>query len=430
MTAGTLQLEDLVARASAGVTETAFMAALAVLLGHASPHGRERPLADALARWGRETYRGIDWIVDPLEGSSANVVARSVAGSASRELTLYCHLDTSLTGEMSVDRDITADTGDPPGFQLEPITRSLRGFGVGVAKAPAAAAIVAFTSASAALRERAIGHRLTLLLAACGTHRAAPDGARRTFGEGVRHALAKGWRPDAVLNTKAGPPGVLYEEPAAAYLEVRLRRAWTAALARRDAAPDGGLLRQTGAVVDAIEAWRTRYLGTHPATGQLAPEIAIGALRGGSTEKPDLLPGLLRISVYAVLLPEDDVDEAARDLARALAPTVEALPGSPTVSVDVYAAAPGGRCDPTSEVVRLTTAAAARHLGDVPPIARWSGATDGAIFLAAGIPTARCGPQVSRDDRDPRVEVVSLDQTLAAARAYVDVAIRFCGARA
>ena len=42
----------------------------------------------------------------------------------------------------------------------------LRGFGVGIAKAPSAAAIVSFLSAAAALRELAVPHRLTLLLAA------------------------------------------------------------------------------------------------------------------------------------------------------------------------------------------------------------------------------------------------------------------------
>jgi hypothetical protein len=35
------------------------------------------------------------------------------------------------------------------------------------------------------------------------------------------------------------------------------------------------------------------------------------------------------------------------------------------------------------------------------------------------------GPLVSRDERDPRVESVSLDELLACTRAYVDVAVRY-----
>jgi hypothetical protein len=182
--------------------------------------------------------------------------------------------------------------------------------------------------------------------------------------------------------------------------------------------------------MDAIESWRARYLAAHRPKGQLAAEVAIGAVRSGSSEKPDLLPGLLQIFLYLVLLPDDDVDDAARDLARALAPTIAALPGAPTVDVAVYAAAPGARGDANSDIVRLVTTAASRHMAAVGEVREWCGATDGAIFLAAGIPTARVGPQVTRDEADPRIEIVSLDELLAATRAYVDVAIRYFAATA
>jgi hypothetical protein len=57
-------------------------------------------------------------------------------------------------------------------------------------------------------------------------------------------------------------------------------------------------------------------------------------------------------------------------------------------------------------------------------VREWTGATDGALFLAAGIATARIGPVVTRDDVDPRIEIVSLDELIGAARAYAEVAIR------
>jgi acetylornithine deacetylase/succinyl-diaminopimelate desuccinylase-like protein len=222
---------------------------------------------------------------------------------------------------------------------------------------------------------------------------------------------------------------VLHEEPAAAYLRVRVTRPWEAALARRTAAPDGGLARHTGAMLDAIESWRETYLARHGPRGQLAAEIAVGALRSGSPDKPDLLPGLLEVFVYAVLLPGEDPAAVARDLGSFLAPRVEELPGAPRASVDVYANAPGGAGDASSEIVRLAGAAWERHVAAPAPVRGWSGATDGALFLARGIPTARVGVRVTRDRDDPRVEIVSLDELVGAGRAYAEVAVRFFGER-
>ena len=228
-----------------------------------------------------------------------------------------------------------------------------------------------------------------------------------------------------MLNVKAGPAGVLQEEPAAAYLRVRVRRSWSAALARRVVAPDGGLARSAGAIVDAIEDWRSGYLAAHAGRGQLAPEIAIGALRTGVPEKPDLLPGLFEAFVYAVLLPGEDPERVARDLANFLEPRLALLPGAPRAAVDVYASAPGGTADPAAQIVRITNEAWTRNVGRSAAVREWSGATDGAIFLARGIPTARAGVSVTRDEDDPRIEIVSLDELVSAARAYADVAVRY-----
>jgi hypothetical protein len=246
----------------------------------------------------------------------------------------------------------------------------------------------------------------------------------------VDHALASGWKPDAVLNVKAGPAGVLHEEPAAGYLRLRVRRPWSAALARRTVAPDGGLARHAGAVLEALEAWRTDYHARHGARGQLSPEIAIGALRSGSPEKPDLLPGLLEVFLYAVLLPDEDPLRVARELEAFAAPRIDRLPGAPSVTADVYAHAPGGATDPAAIIVRLAGEAWRRHVGETAAVRDWSGATDGAIFLARGIPTARVGVKITRDAQDPRIEIVSLNELTSAARAYADVAVRYFAGQA
>jgi len=91
----------------------------------------------------------------------------------------------------------------------------------------------------------------------------------------------------------------------------------------------------------------------------------------------------------------------------------------------VYASAPGGSADPSSEIVRLASNIWTVRFGQTEAVTEWTGATDGAIFLAAGIPTARIGPAITRDDDDPRIEIVSLDELVAAARAYAEIAIRY-----
>jgi hypothetical protein len=58
----------------------------------------------------------------------------------------------------------------------------------------------------------------------------------------------------------------------------------------------------------------------------------------------------------------------------------------------------------------------------------WTGATDGAVFRAAGIPTARIGAAVKRDGKDPRIEIVAMDDLMTLARAHVDIVVRYFAA--
>ena len=430
MTVVARDLETRLARARSEVREDKVLEVLAMLMKRPSPPGRERGLAEDVANWGARAGGDVAWEVDPLDDASANLVARSVLGDT-RELAMYAHLDTSLVGEAIGDFAITGELGPNAPFSFGE-DRMLRGFGVGIAKAPSAAAIVSFLSAARALRELAVPHRLTLVLAAGGTHRATPSDApapAERFGRGVAHALATGWRPSAVLNVKGGPRGVLHEEPGAAYLRVRLRSRWTAALVRATVAPEGGLVRHAGAVLDAIEMWRASYLRAHPPVGQLANEIVIGAIRGGTAAKADLIPGLLEVFVYAILLPTEDPARVARDLEAHLRGRVAELPERPSVEVEVYASAPGGTTDPASEIVRLANDAWLAHVGSDPrTVTGWTGATDGAVFRAAGIPTARIGAAVKRDGKDPRIEIVAMDDLIALARAHVDVVVRYFAA--
>jgi acetylornithine deacetylase/succinyl-diaminopimelate desuccinylase-like protein len=195
---------------AAAIDEHAVRHALALLVGKASPPGQERALAEAVAAWGRTSHPDFSWQVDPLDERSASLFARSALGAGAPELVVYGHLDTSLTGDAARDVGVTGLTTAAPPLRFDQTTRTLRGFGVGVAKAPSAAGLVAFAAAAGALRAQGIPHRLTLLLAAGGTHRAAPGRdtwpVRPRRGTRARQRVAARCGPEREGRAGGGPP--------------------------------------------------------------------------------------------------------------------------------------------------------------------------------------------------------------------------------
>ena len=146
MTATSLDIDALAMRAASSIDERALRDILVRLCARPSPSGQERALAEDLAVFGRREHRDLEWDVDALDAKSANLVVRSSLGNAP-ELALYGHLDTSLTGEASRDAWITGETSEPPPFAED--GDALRGFGIGVAKAPSVAPVHARTGAVA-----------------------------------------------------------------------------------------------------------------------------------------------------------------------------------------------------------------------------------------------------------------------------------------
>src|SRR5262249_3265032 len=145
------------------------------------------------------------------------------------DLLLYSHLDTSLSGDAVIDRPLGVfGPGPAPRSPSGPVRQgdTISGPGVVVAKGPLAAATCGFAYAARTLAAQGRTARAVLLLASGGTHRAAPywlqfsPGAPAGgAGDGVRRFLSR-HRPDAAVVAKAGPRGLLYEEPGAAFVLV------------------------------------------------------------------------------------------------------------------------------------------------------------------------------------------------------------------
>lgn len=362
-------------------------ALLAVLDETPAPRGRERLAAAGLARFCAERWPEIEWTVQPYGEDGANLVARCGGGPV-----LYSHLDTSLDGDPVSDARVSGRT-DPMGpLRIE--DGVAEGFGLGVARAPAAAAIAGFAAA----------RRGTLLVAGGGTHR------RGGRGEGVRAFLADAPPPPAAIIAKGGPPGLIWEEPGAAYLQVRVSGTDGPVLFPGSATPAGGVTRYAGVVIDAIMEWRDRYLASRVPVGQVGPEAGIGGIRSGLPDKPDLMPADLLVDLYVMTVPGERPSRLATELTACLHALLAATPlAGCGASVEVEWLHGAQATSDRAPVVR----AAQELWGEVfdePPtdITRWTGSTDGVVFREHGIDAVRVGPQSVRSASDPRRDVVDL----------------------
>lgn len=385
------------------------------LAGIPSPFGAEAELADAIVGWGSARWPHLRFTIDRFEGSRANVLVEAGSGDPAAAFGLYAHLDTTLTGDVAVDAAITGDDSPVPPCRRDGADGDVMvGLGLSVAKAPAAAALVALDAASRRLADSLAddAYRLQLLLTSGGTHR-LPTGAA-TFGAGARRALAGGFAPAALLNVKGGAPAPLAAEPGAAYLGIRIAGQWEPALFR---GTSPGVVAALGPLVDAVESWRSEFVAAGDGT-----EVALGAVRVGDLDKPDLMPAAVTARVFVVLAAGDVPSLLADDLRVRIASGVDpAFEVSVTVdSWDRAAATP-----PDHRLVALVGDEWRRRFGEPPAVANWRGSTDGVTFRAAGIPTVRVGPVIGRDRADLRLDRVSLADLAAFSDLYTDVAVRW-----
>lgn len=420
------------------ITPAALVEIVELLAGTSSPAGRERPLAEAVVSWGRTNFSQLNWQLDVLSETSASVLSYSVLGADGLpDLAVYSHLDTSLSGDSDSDERVTGVTAPAPSLQIDLAAGVMRGLGLGVAKGPAASGLLAYVVTAVTLHELGIAHRLGLLIAAGGTHRAAPPGAPTAvdptlalgFGTGVGHALHGGFRPGGVLVAKSGPPGVIYEEPGALYLRVRIQGPWGSVMEREQLSPPGGLTLMVGALVDAVEGWRhtrlAEYAGRASPGASLAPEVGIGALEAGLPYKADLLPGAVDAFVYVVTVDDTPsgivADDLERWLLRELGPK---LSDRCSLSVRCFAFVPVGRTPKEAPLVTDALGAWEHQFGSDPAVESWSGSTDGVLFRSAGIDTVRLGPQPTYDS-DHRVDIMSIAQLVDYASVYADIILRY-----
>ncbi|MFB4305148.1 M20/M25/M40 family metallo-hydrolase [Actinomadura sp. GTD37] len=382
---------------------------LEFLDGVPAPYGHESAAAVYLASWCTARWPWIEWTVQRYGPNGANLCAGDPAGAL-----LYSHLDTSLSGDPDEDRAITGRADAPA--PLKATSSQVEGFGLGVARAPAATALVAFVSAAAR------GAPASLLLAGSGTHRSVLHGSGGTIrSTGLDHYLRDAPAPSAAIVAKGGPPTLLWEEPGALYLRVRVLGRHGAVLARESATPHGGVIAHAGPVIEAVERWRTAYVQSSTAPGtQVGPAAGIGSLTAGRPDKSDLFPALLEAGVYVVTVPGADPYAIAAALRREVGAACADGPLSAcTVQVELDEVHPAAATSPDAPIVRTARTAWREEFGaDPPPVTGWTGSTDGVVLRAHGIDTVRLGPASRPSPQDARCDVLDVGSLEAYARLY------------
>lgn len=382
---------------------------LRVLDGVRSPYGHEAAAAVRLASWCTARWPWAGWSVQRYGTGGANLQAGDPSG-----VLIYSHLDTSLGGDPSEDRPVTGRADPLP--PLKVTSSRVEGFGLGVARGPAAAALLAFVNAASQ------GVPARLLLAGSGTHRSMLHGTGdRVRSTGLDHYLATEPRPSAAIVAKGGPPTILWEEPGAIYLRLRLLGRQGAVLIRESADPPGGVIAHAAPVLDAIERWRAAYVNASTAPGtQVGPAAGVGSLTSGLPDKPDLFPALLEAGIYVVTVPDADPERIAATLREEVEAACANGPlASCKVEVDIDEIHPSAATSPDAPIVQAArTAWRARFGEDPPPITGWTGSTDGVVLRAHGIDTVRLGPASRPSSTDPRCDVFDIETLTTYADLY------------
>ncbi|MER5219944.1 hypothetical protein [Streptomyces flaveus] len=362
-----------------------------------APRGEERTAAHRLRAWCAHRWPHVEWQVLEHGPAGGSLIAAHGAGPL-----LYSHLDTSLDDGGAHNRLVTG-TAAPVG-SLSVDGDVVAGFGLGVARGPVAAALVAFAEAGAG----------RLLLAGSGTH-------RRSGGITGLEAYADAYPlPHSAIVAKCGPPTLLWHEPGALYLTVRVTGRSGAAMMPESATPPGGVVTFAGVILDELARWRTAYLAADPREGQTGRTCGIGAISGGWPDKPDLLPAQLRIDLYVVtgdlVEPKVLADELADRLRERCA---QSALRDCAVEVEAEPVAAAAATPADAPVVTAARAAWLDEFGtQPPPITGWTGSTDGVVLRARGVDTVRLGPQAKPAADDPRRDALSLGQLTAYARIY------------
>jgi len=213
-----------------------------------------------------------------------------------------------------------------------------------------------------------------------------------------RHPLGHGSGITAWLDANPAPDFAIVLKPGYSVVHEEVGLAWFRLIVHgtvnytgiRHKGPYANPIVAAARLVAALEAWFPAYTAANSA-GLLAPQGSINAILAGSPDRASFVPATCEIDLDLRVAPASSPADVRRQLEAALD---EIRAGDPELNVELIATAalPGTATDPENWIVRSLVRAWEAREGRVhEPVGRGSGATDGAILRAHGIPTARIG---------------------------------------
>jgi acetylornithine deacetylase/succinyl-diaminopimelate desuccinylase-like protein len=415
-------------RARSAVDSAEIERLLVGMVNTPSPTGGEAPLA----RWLVEqmAVSGLDASYQAISEGQGNAIGRIRGAGGGPTLLLYGHIDTHLSGRD--EEDSPATHGTLPAMSRPAAYRDgdqLFGLGAGNPKSYSACMLSAATAVARA--GIPLHGDLVVGLAAGGMPMNAPACApQQNIGQGAgcTFMLQQGLRPDFAVIGKPGH-AVAWEEVGVCYFRVRVKGLFGYAGARH-------ILEYKNPIVDAatvireLEEWCQRYTAANT-SDYVAPQAAIGAIRGGWPHTPSFIPAWTDIHLDVRVSPRGDPLNVRRQLDSALE---EICARHPELELDLRMelAITGSRTDPESWVI----GSCVRAFEDVErrphvPIEATSGATDAEILRMWGIPTARFGMASSVRSETPSLEMDMDSVELPSMSRFVDallyVIVDTCG---
>ena len=353
-----------------------------------SPFGEETAIAEALVEVMEDC--GLTASLQRLDDRSANAIGTLRGSGEGPQLMIFAPLDSPFTGRAE---DEVPWVGDVLPAHMR--ARAVRGPGTvtGLGADNPKAHIVAAIAAARAVAASGVGLTGPVLLCfgAGGAPANPRPGDRRAsvgHGRGCRFMLERGVRGDFAVVAKPGY-AVAWEEVGLCWFRVRVRGVQTY-VGRKHFLRYRNPIAEAAKIVTRLEAWFDDYAERHT-DGLVAPQGAIGAIEGGWTYKPSMVPAACDLYVDLRISPRTSPMEARRALEAELAAIAADHPGF-EAACEMILSIPGAGTDPRSWIVQSCIRGFEDTEGRAhAPYLRTSGQTEAVVLRAAGIPTARFG---------------------------------------
>ena len=181
-----------------------------------------------------------------------------------------------------------------------------------------------------------------------------------------------------------------------------------------------GAVKLASRIIDVlkprIESRTSKYEYDDP-NGRKATINVGGEVRG--SVKTNVVPGYFAFSIDRRVLPDEDLDEARREIEDFIAETAKGL-GDYKVEVHVTNIADAALVDPQHPLVERLAETVRKVTGVEPRRTVCIGGLDARFFVKAGIPTATYGPGPTHAAHTPD-EYVYVDQLIAVSKVYRDL---------